>query len=124
MGMWTSTAKASRTLGLGLFFAACATTRGGRLVVVANDEKVTWDEAGQAVLHPPGNDTIAVFDVSRPDVPALVTVLPLANSVIGPPTNVHVIDLGARPPRVVGTVDVGEQPSGVDINPRGDLARE
>ncbi len=34
----------------------------------------------------------------------------------------HVIDLKASPPRLVGSIAVGNMPSGLDISPRGDMA--
>ena len=34
----------------------------------------------------------------------------------------YVIDLKAKPPKHIATVEVGKQPSGLSINPRGDLA--
>ena len=39
-----------------------------------------------------------------------------------PDDKVFVVDLKARPPKVIGTVTVGRQPSGIAINPKGDLA--
>jgi DNA-binding beta-propeller fold protein YncE len=39
-----------------------------------------------------------------------------------PNDKVHVIDLKSDPPKVMSTVTVGKQPSGLDINPKGDLA--
>src|SRR4051794_27923928 len=39
-----------------------------------------------------------------------------------PDDKVHVIDLKSDPPKVTSTVTVGKQPSGLDINPKGDLA--
>lgn len=39
-----------------------------------------------------------------------------------PNDKVWVIDLEADPPKALGTVTVGRQPSGLSINPRGDLA--
>jgi len=39
-----------------------------------------------------------------------------------PDDKVHVIDLKSNPPKVMSTVTVGKQPSGLDINPKGDLA--
>jgi DNA-binding beta-propeller fold protein YncE len=84
--------------------------------------------------------------------PKIVANLPLKNSVVGPPVNpaidpsgsialvadsinvineslkqvpddkVHVIDLKANPPKAIGTITVGKQPSGLSINPAGTLA--
>lgn len=39
-----------------------------------------------------------------------------------PDNKVFVVDLKADPPKIVGTVTVGKQPSGMAISPRGDLA--
>ncbi len=39
-----------------------------------------------------------------------------------PDNKLYVIDLKARPPKHIATVEVGKQPSGLSINPRGDLA--
>ena len=39
-----------------------------------------------------------------------------------PDDKVHVIDLKANPPKAIGAVTVGKQPSGLSINPAGDLA--
>ena len=123
-------------------------------MIVGNDEKVTWDDAGQVVLSPPGKDTVSIVDLADPDHPRIATTLPLENSVIGPPTNMaitpsgalalvansvdnvtdngalkqvsadqlYVIDLTQNPAKLVSTLTVGKQPSGLDISPAGDLA--
>ncbi len=39
-----------------------------------------------------------------------------------PDDKVFIIDLKASPPKVIGTVTVGKQPSGMAISPKGDLA--
>jgi DNA-binding beta-propeller fold protein YncE len=39
-----------------------------------------------------------------------------------PDDKVHIIDLKANPPKTIGTVTVGKQPSGLSINPAGTLA--
>lgn len=133
--------------------AACA-AHPKRLLVVGNDEKVTWDDTGKMLLGAPGKDTICFVDVARPAEPAIAATLPLENSVLGPPLNlaltpdeklalvavsvrweqdgagwksvpdnrVQVVDLEARPPRVIAAVETGAQPSGLDVNRRGDLA--
>jgi DNA-binding beta-propeller fold protein YncE len=76
---------------IALVIVGCAgAPHGKRLMIVAHDEKVLWDDAGKMVFLPPGKDTVAVLDLGRPDVPALVTTLPLPNSVMGPPTNIAI----------------------------------
>src|SRR5712692_9116579 len=39
-----------------------------------------------------------------------------------PDDKVHVIDLKSSPPKAIGTITVGKQPSGLSINPAGTLA--
>lgn len=39
-----------------------------------------------------------------------------------PDNKVFVVDLKANPPKVIGTVETGKQPSGLAISPKGDLA--
>jgi len=36
-----------------------------QLMLVGNDEKVTWDDAGKPVFLPPGKDTVSVVDISN-----------------------------------------------------------
>ena len=125
------------------------------LMIVGNDEKVSWDADGRNVLLPPGKDSVMVLDIgTNPLEPRVVASLPLMNSIFGPPTNLaitpdeglalvansmnwvadganwkpapdnrlYVIDLGASPPRLIDTVTVGRQPSGMSINRAGTLA--
>src|SRR5205823_10509013 len=41
---------------------------------------------------------------------------------LDPDNKVFLIDLKASPPKVIGTITVGKQPSGMAISPKGDLA--
>ncbi|MGZ3523868.1 MAG: YncE family protein [Thermodesulfobacteriota bacterium] len=125
-----------------------------QLMIIGNDEKVTWDDAGKLVLMGAGKDTVSIVDISMPESPRIVSNLPLTNSVFGPPVNLaitpdgrlaivansvnhvpdgagwkfvpdnklYVIDLTTSPPSHIGTVEVGKQPSGLDINRAGNLA--
>ncbi len=127
---------------------------GAQLMIIGNDEKATWDDAGKVVLTAPGKDTVSVVDISKRESPRIVSNLPLTNSVFGPPTNLaitpngrlaivansvnnvpdgagwkfvpdnklYVIDLTTSPPSHITTVEVGKQPSGLDINRAGNLA--
>ena len=125
------------------------------LMIVGNDEKVSWDAAGKLVLMPPGKDTVSVIDIGTdPLAPSILASLPLMNSIFGPPTNLaitpdqslalvansmdwakdggdwksvpdnklYVIDLTTTPPKLIDTVTVGKQPSGMSINRTGTLA--
>ena len=124
-------------------------------MIIGNDEKITWDDAGKVVLLAPGKDTVSIVDIgTNPETPNIIANLPLMNSIFGPPTNLaitpderlaliansmtwvqeggawkstpdnklYIIDLEASPPRHLATLEVGKQPSGLAINPRGDLA--
>ncbi len=128
---------------------------GAQLMIVGNDEKVSFDDAGKIVFGAPGKDTISIVDIgTNPESPKIIANLPLMNSIFGPPVNLaitpderlaivansvtwvqdgaawkpapdnklYVIDLKAKPPKHLATVEVGKQPSGLSINPRGDLA--
>src|SRR5258708_9547502 len=129
-------------------------TAGAQILVSGNDEKVLWDDAGQAVYLPPGKDTISFVDIGERENPKVLTSIALENSIFGPPTNlaispngeialvansvtqtkdgekwkpvpdnkVYIFDLKANPPKHIGTVEVGKQPSGLDISKKGDLA--
>jgi DNA-binding beta-propeller fold protein YncE len=138
-------------LVLALAFPLAASAQ---LMIIGNDEKVTWDDAGKRLLTGPGKDTISIVDISTPEAPRVVTNLPLTNSIFGPPVNLaitpdgrlalvaksvehvpdgagwkfvpdnklYVIDLTTSPPSHIATVEVGKQPSGLDINRAGTLA--
>jgi DNA-binding beta-propeller fold protein YncE len=155
----------NKTLGWGIciVFAAialagCASapmTGKRELILVANDQKVLWDDAGKPIMMAPGKDNVLVVDIGTdPLAPKIVANLPLMNSIFGPPTNLqitpdgklglvansmdwvadgatwkavpdnklYVIDLTLDPPKLIDTVAVGKQPSGMAINRAGDLA--
>ena len=135
-------------------FASSTAVRADPLLIVGNDEKVSWDAKGNTILAPAGKDSVVILDLATPEAPKIVANLPLENSVVGPPVNlaidptnsialvadsvdvvkdgdklkqemnnkIYVIDLKAKPIKLVGTVTVGKQPSGLSINPAGTLA--
>ena len=139
--------------------AGCAGTSTGssqrQLMLVANDEKQSWNDAGVVQLGMAGRDTLQILDIGTdPLKPRVVGTLPLDNTIAGPPVNlaitadeklalvansvtvveengvrrqvpdnrVFVIDLTASPPRLIDTINVGKQPSGLSINRAGTLA--
>ncbi|WP_418145736.1 YncE family protein [Variovorax paradoxus] len=126
-----------------------------QLMLVANDEKQSWSDAGAVILAPMGRDTVQVLDIGTdPLAPRLVGSLQLDNTIAGPPVNLaitpgetlalvanslnvveengvrrqvpdnrlFVIDLSTTPPRLIDTLTVGKQPSGLSINRAGNLA--
>jgi len=155
--------KTSMQVGLCAAFAAmalagCASapmTGKRELMLVANDQKILWDDAGKPVMMAPGKDNVLVVDIgTNPLEPKIIANLPLMNTIFGPPTNLqitpdgklglvansmdwvadgatwkavpdnklYVIDLTLDPPKLIDTVTVGKQPSGMAINRAGDLA--
>ncbi|HYU12031.1 MAG TPA: YncE family protein [Stellaceae bacterium] len=78
--------RAAAVLVIGLM----AGSANAQLMIVGNDEKITWDEAGKAIQHEPGKDTVSILDISKPDAPKVVTTFPLANTIVGPPTNLAI----------------------------------
>ena len=141
-----------------IVLAGCASvpTPGKReLMLVANDQKILWDDAGKPIMMAPGKDNVLVVDIgTNPLEPKIIANLPLMNTIFGPPTNLqitpdgklglvansmdwvadgatwkavpdnklYVIDLTLDPPKLIDTVLVGKQPSGMAINRAGDLA--
>ncbi len=63
------------------------------LMVIANDEKISFTEEGAELRMPERaeRDTVCIYDIaSDPEAPSLVGKLALQSSVYGPPTNVVV----------------------------------
>ena len=136
----------------GAVFLALPMSAGAQILVSGNDEKVLWDDAGKAIFLPPGKDTISFIDIGDRENPKILTNIALENSIFGPPTNVavsgeialvansmtqikdgenwkptpdnkvYIFDLTQAPPKQIGTVEVGKQPSELDISKKGDLA--
>jgi len=61
------------------------------LMIIGNDQKVTWDDAGKPVFSAPGEDSISIVDIGAdPENPQIVANLDLMNSIFGPPTNLAI----------------------------------
>ena len=142
------------TLALLMLLLVFPLAASAQFMIIGNDEKVIFDDAGKLVVMAPGKDTVSIVDISTPESPRIVANLPLENSIFGPPVNLaitpngglaivansvnhvpdgagwkfvpdnklYVIDLTTSPPSHIATVEVGKQPSGIDINRAGDLA--
>jgi 6-phosphogluconolactonase (cycloisomerase 2 family) len=64
---------------------------GAELMIIGNDQKVSWDDAGKPVLAAPGEDSISIVDIgSDPGSPKIIASLDLMNSIFGPPTNLAI----------------------------------
>ena len=61
------------------------------LMVVGNDEKVAFSDAGAFVFSAPGKDTVSIVDIGTdPLAPKIIASLPLTNSIFGPPVNLAI----------------------------------
>jgi DNA-binding beta-propeller fold protein YncE len=89
LNLATAIADAAAVLAFGLGAA-----RAAPFMIVGNDEKVLWDDAGKLVLSPPGKDSVLIVDLADPMNPNIVANLPLKNSVVGPPVNVDIDPTG------------------------------
>ncbi len=62
-----------------------------QLMIVGNDEKFSFDDAGKVVFSAPGKDTISIVDIgTNPELPKIIANLPLMNTIIGPPVNLAI----------------------------------
>lgn len=133
-----------------LFVAMAPALTCAQYIITGNDNKALVED-GQLVIRPQGKQSVSLIDISGM-TPLVKVSLPIPNSIFGPPTNlaispddtlalvaeavklkedaskfvpsdrVHVIDLTASPPREIGTITVGRQPSGLSIHPSGKMA--
>jgi len=78
------------TLPLVVALALAPLSAHAQLMIIGNDEKVTWDDAGKPLFLPPGKDTVSIVDISNREAPRILASLPLMNSVFGPPTNLQI----------------------------------
>ncbi len=71
--------------------AALPAIASAELLIVGNDQKVSWDAAGKVVTAAPGGDSISIVDLGTdPEKPMIIANLALMNSVFGPPTNLAI----------------------------------
>ncbi len=61
-----------------------------QLMIIGNDEKVTFDDAGGFIFSAPGKDTVSIVDISNREAPKIIANLPLMNSIFGPPVNLAI----------------------------------
>ena len=101
------------------------------LMIVGNDEKQTWNDAGAGVMSAHGRDTVSVVDIGTdPLAPKIVVNLPLANTIFGPPTNLAItpdegLALVANSMNIVdeaGVLQVGARQPAVGHRPDGEPA--
>jgi DNA-binding beta-propeller fold protein YncE len=82
-------------LGVAAVFAfGLGAARAAPFMIVGNDEKILWDDAGKPVLSLPGKDSVLIVDLADPLNPKIVANLPLKNSIVGPPVNLDIDPTG------------------------------
>ncbi len=60
-------------------------------LLIGNDEKVQFDDTGKTVVGAPGSDLVSIIDIgTNPATPTVVVNLRLANTIVGPPTNLAI----------------------------------
>jgi DNA-binding beta-propeller fold protein YncE len=74
----------------GLLLGLSASTQ-AQFLVIGDDNKLHWDDAGKPVLTEPGKDEVVIVDIKNRQSPTIVATLPLTNTVIGPPTNLAIV---------------------------------
>ncbi len=134
-----------------ILFADGSSARGA-IIISGNEGKIDLTTGAPSVIRDAPADSISILDFSTfPPVvqhvrdvpnsvigpPSNIAITPnahlalIANSIVVEPTHqtnflseafVHLLDLTAKPPRVVGRVTTGLQPSGISIRSDGKLA--
>lgn len=124
----------------------------GQIIISGNETKIELTSGAPKVIPATTPDSLSILDFSTypPSVqhlenvpnsvvgpPSNIAIAPdgklalIANSLKVDPVNatnwvpenfVHILDLTAKPPKVIGKVTTGRQPSGISITPNGRLA--
>ncbi len=82
---------ASLCIGAAVALTTLPRLAGAELMIVGNDQKVSWDAAGKQVFLAPGEDSISIVDIGTdPASPKVIATLELINSIFGPPTNLAI----------------------------------
>jgi len=142
----------SRLTPIGVLFLALAAPATAQIIVSGNENKIDLTSGTPRVIPPLAPDSISILNFSKfpPSVqhlsdipnsvvgpPSNIAITPdhrialISNSLKVDPQDathwvpesfVHVLDLTAHPPKVVGKARTGRQPSGLSITANGRLA--
>ncbi|MCP3468064.1 YncE family protein [Bradyrhizobium sp. CCGUVB23] len=74
---------------VGLIGGSGSAQAGTNDILIGLDSKITYGPEGQT-KGAPGNDAVLVIDVSAPAKPKIRASVPVANSLLGPPTNLQI----------------------------------
>ncbi|HLI12520.1 MAG TPA: YncE family protein [Alphaproteobacteria bacterium] len=100
--------------------AGMAVPAAAQHIIVGNDEKLLWDDAGKGVLSPAGKDTLSIIDIRSPLAPRIVANLKLENSVVGPPVNLQITPDG-KLALLANSLDVESENGALKSVPATDL---
>ena len=131
---------------------SCARTAAAQIAVSSNDNKVTLDNGVIKVVKNPPADTVSIIDlkvfppkvIAEVKAPSSVIGPPLNVAITpdeglalvtssmkvdpddptkqAPDNRMSVIDLTAKPPKVIAQLEAGKSPAGLSINSQGTLA--
>lgn len=87
MRRWT---KFSAQAALAALLLGSSVSAYAQFLVIGDDNKLNWNDAGKPVFTEPGKDEVVIVDIKNREAPAIVASLPLTNTVIGPPTNLAI----------------------------------
>ena len=88
--MRTRLTRAASVLVLTFVTVLAVARADAELMIIGNDQKIGWDDAGKTVFKAPGYDTVSIVDITNREAPRIVVNLPLMNTIIGPPTNLAI----------------------------------
>jgi hypothetical protein len=82
-----------KILGAAALVAAIGLATGAQaqIIISGNDEKASYNDAGQMIVGSPGKDTVSIIDISNRAKLRILATLPLINTLVGPPTNLAVV---------------------------------
>ena len=83
-------ASLSAHIGLVGLLLALPGSADAQFLVIGDDNKLQWDDAGKPVFTEPGKDEVVIIDIKDRASPKIAASLPLMNTVIGPPTNLAI----------------------------------
>ena len=64
--------RTAKTLALALTLVLLPLVADAQLMIIGNDDKLTFDKTGKTIRRPPGKDSISIVDISSPEAPKIV----------------------------------------------------
>src|SRR5208283_766815 len=73
-----------------IFVLGLPSTASAQHLVIGDDNKLHWGEAGKPVFTEPSKDEGLIVDIKDREAPKIVASLRLTNAIIGPPTHLAI----------------------------------